>query len=155
MTESVTFTGHRFIPYQKMEVIRDALAKAVREHYYKGIRNFNCGMAIGFDLLAAEVVLSLKEKLTDLRLTAVVPYPHQYEKWTGKDKDRYRHLLDKSDTVIVLSRNYYKGCLLRRNDYMLSHCKGVIAYYDGTPKGGTYYTIRKARQMRLPVLNLF
>ena len=55
----------------------------------------------------------------------------------------------------MLSEHYYNGCLLRRNDYMLSHSNGVIAYYDGTPKGGTYYTIRKARQMKLPVLNLF
>lgn len=34
---------------------------------------------------------------------------------------------------------YYNGCLLKRNDYMLAHASGIIAYYDGKPKGGTFF----------------
>ena len=36
-----------------------------------------------------------------------------------------------------------------------SHSAGVVAYFDGTPKGGTFYTIRKARAKGKNILNLF
>ena len=63
--------------------------------------------------------------------------------------------LVKADKVIVLSDTYYKGCLLRRNDFMLQHSNYVIAYYDGKQKGGTYYTCREARKRGMTVVNLF
>ena len=56
---------------------------------------------------------------------------------------------------ICLSDTYYKGCLLRRNDFMLQHSNFVIAYYDGKQKGGTYYTCREARKRGMTVVNLF
>ena len=31
----------------------------------------------------------------------------------------------------------------------------VIAYFDGKPKGGTAYTCRKAREKRMPVVNVY
>ena len=155
MTKSVTFTGHRYIPQSKRSDLCTKLEKAIMENYIKGVQNFLCGMAVGFDLLAAEAVLKVKKELPDIILTAVVPFRLQYERWTERDKLRYHFIISRADKVVVLSEHYYNGCLLRRNDYMLSHCKGVIAYYDGTPKGGTYYTVRKAKQMKLPVLNLF
>ena len=155
MTKSVTFTGHRYIPQSKRSDLCTKLEKAVKENHSKGVRNFLCGMAVGFDLLAAEAVLRGKKELPNIILTAVVPFRLQYERWSVREKLRYHSIISRADKVVVRSEHYYNGCLLRRNDYMLSHSNGVIAYYDGTPKGGTYYTIRKARQMKLPVLNLF
>ena len=155
MTKSVTFTGHRYIPQTKRNELYAKLEKAVMENYANGARNFLCGMAVGFDLLAAEAVLKVKKELPDIKLTAVVPFRLQHERWTEREKLRYHSIISRADKVVVLSEHYYNGCLLRRNDYMLFLCNEVIAYYDGTPKGGTYYTVRKARQMKLPVLNLF
>ena len=37
-----------------------------------GITNFYCGMALGFDMLAAEEVISLKVELPNLKLVAVI-----------------------------------------------------------------------------------
>ena len=155
MTKSVTFTGHRYIPQSKRNDLCAKLEKVIKENHTKGVQNFLCGMAVGFDLLAAEAVLKVKKELPDIILTAVVPFRLQYERWSEREKLRYHSITSRADNVVVLSEHYYNGCLLRRNDYMLSLCNGVIAYYDGTPKGGTYYTVRKARQMKLPVLNLF
>ena len=42
-----------------------------------GITNFYCGMALGFDMLAAEEVISLKVELPNLKLIAVIPYDGQ------------------------------------------------------------------------------
>ena len=57
MTKSVTFTGHRYIPQSKRSDLCTKLEKAIMENHSKGVRNFLCGMAVGFDLLAAEDLL--------------------------------------------------------------------------------------------------
>lgn len=57
---SVAFTGHRFISSGRVEEVRESVNNEIRLLYFKGFRNFFCGMALGFDMLAAEEVLKLK-----------------------------------------------------------------------------------------------
>ena len=120
-----------------------------------GIRNYYCGMAIGFDMIAAEVVLSLRSELPYLKLIAVVPFKEQSARWNYQEQARYKRLLSQCDDAIMLSQVYYNGCLLRRNDYMLAHSCGLVAFFDGKPQGGTFYTCRKAKSMGLEIINLF
>ena len=72
---------------------------------------------------------------SNLKLIAVIPYDGQNERWSAREQDRYWDILDKADDAILLSKHYFNGCLLRRNDYMLSHSCGLIAFFDGKPKG--------------------
>lgn len=153
--ESIAFTGHRDIPVSQMEGVRERLKAAISHAYKHGKHNFYCGMALGFDRLAAEAIISLKEELLHVRLVAVVPFRGQSNRWSAIEQRRYRLLLAQADKVVVLSEHYYQGCLLRRNDYMLAHSCGVIAYFDGKPKGGTYYTCGKARDKGMEVVNLY
>lgn len=153
--QSVAFTGHRFIPYGKLPMLKAALKNVIIELYTKGYNNYYCGMAIGFDLLSAEAVLSLKAEYKGLRLIAVVPYRNQDERFSFTDKKRYRSILNKADETIILREDYCQGCLLRRNDYMLAYSNQVIAYFDGENKGGTFYTCRNAQAEGMPVINLF
>lgn len=154
-TQSAAFTGHRFISYSKYPALKASLRQTIKAFYTQGIHNFYCGMAIGFDTLAAEAVLSLKTELQELALIAVVPYRGQCEKWSDTNRSRYNTILCKADQTILLSENYYQGCLLRRNDYMLSQSSCVIAYFDGNNEGGTFYTCQKAAELSLPVKNIF
>lgn len=131
------------------------MKNAVQRLYVQGYRTFLCGMALGFDMLAAEEVLTLKSALPDIRLVAVVPYRGQSERWSPCEQQRYERLLAMADDVKVLSERYYDGCMLRRNDYMISHADRIIAYFDGKPKGGTFYTVRNAIRHGLTVTNLF
>lgn len=153
--KSITFTGHRIIPLVRQEDVRVRLIAAVAFACKSGITRFYCGMALGFDLMAAEVVLSLKDQFPDIRLIAIVPFSGQSSRWAFSEQERYHRILAKTDKVVVLSGNYFRGCLLRRNDYMLSHSCGVIAYYDGKPQGGTSYTVRKAERMKMDVVNIY
>lgn len=153
--KSVAFTGHRSVPYAQQGIVRYRLQNAVKKFYNNGYRIFYCGMAVGFDLFAAEVVLSLKEELKDIKLVAAVPFKNQYFKFSREDKKRYFEVLKKVDEVITLSEEYYKGCLLRRNDFMLENCSSLIAFYNGEQKGGTYYTCKHAEERRMPVLNIY
>ena len=56
--------------------------------------------------------------------------------------------------MVCLSETYFDGCFLRRNDYMLERASHIIAYYNGEPKGGTFYTCRRAKRMNLEITNL-
>jgi len=153
--KSITFTGHRIIPLAWQEGVRKRLIIAVAFACKSGMTRFYCGMAFGIDLMAAEVVLSLKEQFPDIRLIAVVPFSGQSDRWAFSEQECYHRILVKADKVVVLSGNYFRGCLLRRNDYMLSHSCGVIAYYDGKPQGGAFYTVRKAERMKMEVVNIY
>lgn len=153
--KSVCFSGHRFFPYNKRQEVTKQLTEEITEAYRQGMRNFYCGMALGFDSLAASVAISLRNELPDLVLIAVVPFRNQAEKWSTKQKVSYQSLLSMMDDVIVLSEEYSADCLLRRNDYMLEHSLAVIAYYDGKRRGGTEYTCKRAERMGLTVKNLY
>ena len=79
--KSITFTGHRIIPLVRQEEVRKQLTAAVAFACESGMTRFYCGMALGFDMMAAEVVLSLKDKFPNIRLIAVVPFLGQSNRW--------------------------------------------------------------------------
>lgn len=60
-SKSLAFTGHRTVPVERQDEIRARLVEAVSLACRSGITCFYSGMAMGFDLMAAETVLSLKE----------------------------------------------------------------------------------------------
>lgn len=154
-SKSLAFTGHRTIPIERQNEIRARLVEAVSVACKSGITCFFSGMAMGFDLMAAETVLSLKGRYPNIRLIAVVPFRRQCYRWPSMENERYQNIISRADRVIVLSEHYFKGCLLRRNDFMLEHSCGVIAYYDGKPYGGTFYTCREARKRCTDIINLY
>ena len=59
---TVAFTGHRTYCGEASA----ALAAAIRGLHAHGFRTFLCGMAVGFDLAAAEAVLELRDSLPGL-----------------------------------------------------------------------------------------
>lgn len=63
--------------------------------YEHGITRFMTGMAVGFDMLEAEVVLSMKGLCPDIKLMAVVPYSGQAERFSDYNHRRYDALLAK------------------------------------------------------------
>ena len=155
ITKAAAFTGHRFIRCNDRQRLRTELERAITVCYDSGIRHFLCGMALGFDMLAAETLLAMKTEYPDIRLTAVIPFRGQSFRFNFADKERYRSILGKADNVVCLSETYFDGCFLRRNDYMLNYASHIIAYYNGEPKGGTFYTCRRAERMGLEITNLY
>ena len=137
---SVCFSGHRSVPFAKRRELKQCLKSEIAKAYADGYRYFYCGMAMGFDLLAAEA--------------AVVPFRGQSDRWSKEEQAKYDAILRIVDDVVVLSEQYYNGCLLRRNDYMVNRSSRLIAYFDGNPKGGTFYTVREAKRQGLDIVNL-
>jgi Uncharacterized protein conserved in bacteria len=153
--KSAAFTGHRSFEKGRLDQVKNDLCGAIRLAYSKGFRNFYCGMARGFDLLAAETVCQMKTEFPDIELTAVVPCPEQCDKFPQRDKFLYAKMLNKADHIVTISHAYYKRCFLDRNDYMIEHASLLIAYYKEGKRGGTAYTIAKARHNGLPIIHLY
>ena len=154
-TVSAAFTGHRFYDFSQREFIQERLTSAISEAYDHGIRNFISGFALGIDLKAAQLVQSLKCNLPGISLTAAIPFKGQAERYNIYDKRVYRRLLELADKVIVLSDCYYPRCFLDRDEFMVENASYLIAYYDGREKGGTYYTVKKARARGIPIINVY
>ncbi|MCD8237454.1 MAG: DUF1273 domain-containing protein [Prevotellaceae bacterium] len=152
---SVCFSGHRNIPFAWRRNLKQRIKSEIAKAYADGYRRFYCGMAMGFDMLAAEAALSLQSELRDLQVIAVVPFRGQADRWSKEVQDKYNAILRIVDDVVVLSERYYNSCLLKRNDYMVNHSSRLIAYHDGTNRGGTFYTVKKAGQNGLEVVNLY
>lgn len=155
-TKTIAFTGHRKLkPGITKQELTEKLDTAITDAYHQGYKAFITGMADGFDLLAGEAVLRVKETFLDLELNCVIPFRGQEACFSPEDKLRYFGLLSRSSSTYYLSDEYCDGSFLHRNDYMLERCSKVIAYFDGSVKCGTGYTVRRAQRGNLPVINLY
>ena len=99
---SVCFSGHRSVPFAKRRELKQCLKSEIAKAYADGYRYFYCGMAMGFDLLAAEAALSLQCELKDLQVIAVVPFRGQSDRWSKEEQAKYDAILRIVDDVVVL-----------------------------------------------------
>lgn len=136
--KSCAFSGHRELPEnfdgQELERLLETLAGA-------GVKTFFFGGAVGFDLVAANYVLRLKEKFPEIVLVACIPCDGQEKYYSAEEREQYVRALAQSDEVVILSDHYYRGCMLRRNDYMAERADALIAFCRKST-GGTAYTVR-------------
>ena len=119
---SVAFTGHR--TYRGAAA--DALRRTVGELYARGFRTFLSGMAVGFDLAAAEAVLELRERVPGVRLVAAVPFRGQEMRFSPADRERFRRVLAEADSVEVLAPAYHRGCYAVRNDFLVDNASSTM-----------------------------
>lgn len=96
---SACFTGHRKVFKGSKSQLKSKIRQTIVSLYERGVTCYYCGMAIGFDMLAAEVVLELKDTCPDIQLIAVVPFRRQYVRYSETDKKRYFRLLGKADRL--------------------------------------------------------
>ncbi len=159
---SVAFTGNRDItPHRGLKCVdldgslRQLLSERILEVYHHGCRNFLSGGAVGFDLLAAEVVLSLKALCRDISLVLVIPFDGQDEKYSHEDKLMYERILREANQVIVINETGYDVAAYHlRNDFLVRHSSHIIAYSNGRGKG-TRSTIKLAKKLGVEVDNLY
>ena len=110
-------------------------------------------MAMGFDIIAAETVLSLKRAKPDAKLVCAIPFKAQAEAFTEDWAKRYFDILKIADEVIYICESYNRGCYFKRNRYMVDNSDVVITWFDGH-KGGTANTIDYAMRKGRKIINL-
>lgn len=150
---TLCFTGHRpqSLPWgydetkSSCESFKKELMQILVNAIEYGITTFLTGMAEGFDMIAGEMVLKLKEKYSQIKLVAVIPCLGQEKRWNSNQQKRYKKILEQCDDKIVLSDTFTPNCMNERNKYMVENSGFCIACYIGKPSG-TRNTIRFAKE---------
>ena len=147
------FTGHRKIPPEERAGITDRLERVIVSLYQQGIRAYEAGGALGFDALAAQTVLHLRESYPGMKLILVLPCLTQTRGWRLEDVTEYEGIKAQADEAIYTAQQYTRGCMHKRNRYMVDH-SGVCICYLTKDSGGTAYTVNYAKKKGLNVFNI-
>ena len=100
-----------------------------------------------------QAALALRERRPGVTVEAVIPCEEQAARWRERDRERWFSLVERCDNETMLQHHYDRGCMLRRNRYLVDHSAMLIAVYDGM-LGGTMYTISYAMKRGLDVVTL-
>lgn len=113
-----------------------------------GYDKFISGMADGADTDFAEAVILLKKKYSRITLEAALPCPIYIPKKYTPFHKRRDSLLRACDTVSTVSDRYYRGCMSKRNKYIVDSSDLILAIWNGARSGGTWNTIEYSRNCR-------
>lgn len=163
MQQDITccFTGHRpdKLPWGTDEGdprcidLKERVAASLEAAYEKGIRHFICGMALGADIYFCEAALDLRRRYPGVTVEAAIPCEEQAVRWSERDRNRYFALVKDCDYETMVQHHYDRGCMLRRNRYMVDRSSMLIVAYDGL-LGGTMYTLAYAMKKGLEIVTL-
>lgn len=147
------FSGHRIISSDDYETIKKSLYNTVEDLIKNGVIYFGSGGAMGFDTLAAEAVIELRKKYSQVRLIMVYPCRNQTVFWKEKDRERYEKIKAVCDKTVYISESYDKNCMMRRNRHLVD-CSGYCVCFLKKADGGTAYTVNYAVQKGLKIINI-
>lgn len=129
--------------------IKQVLIEAIEQGY----RYFGDGGACGFDLLAAQTVLKLKGEYPEIKLILVLPCQDQTRGWAQQDIEEYERIKAAADKVVFTSKEYYSGCMHKRNRHLVDNSSLCICYLT-EQSGGTAYTVDYAQSQGLKIINV-
>jgi len=157
---SCCFSGHRKTHFDMDasymgDILQDALKSAIQDAVSAGFTTFYTGMAMGFDIIAAEIILQQKYVVaTDISLMAVVPFKGQELKFSKNWRSRHDNVLRGVDKIIVLNPQYIQGCYHERNRYLVDHSARLIGLHS-EKTGGTKHTFDYAEKSDIQIINLW
>ena len=150
MYKTCAFSGHRNLKGYDFDPA--LLDRVILNLIKNGTKNFLCGMALGFDMAAAESVMQFKKQYK-IKLTAVLPCKNQSENYSEANRARYERILENCDEVVTLSDEYFKGCMHARDRYLVENSQALICFLRKSG-GGTYYTVNYAKKLNIPLIEL-
>lgn len=153
INKTCCFTGHRIIPKQEYDDIKNRLVFEIEELISQGVIYFGVGGALGFDTLVAQTIINLKDIYSDIRLILVLPCIDQTKFWNSADIQTYEYIKKKADKIEYTSKYYTKDCMHIRNNHLVENSKYCICYLN-KDYGGTFYTVNSAKNKGLNTVNL-
>ena len=154
--QSCCFTGHRIIPPGEEPKIlvrtQNIVLRLIRE---KGVRFFCAGGAVGYDMLAAEYMIRLRDSSEpQLKIISVLPYPGWRETtdWTDELRAREEKILQACDKVVHVRSEYEKNVFLLRDRVLVDGSAYCVSYCNRI-RTGTAYTVRYALSRGVKVYN--
>lgn len=155
--ETAQFTGHRWQDlngrnpednYDLIKTSRDVIIDLIENH---GVTRFYSGMAIGYDLWMAKVVIALRRDFySHIKLLCAIPCKNQWKAWVDhnpEDVFEWMSVYEEADEIEYSYDGYYEHWVLpSRNTYMMKRSHYCIAAWNGKESGGTWDNLKKARK---------
>lgn len=112
--------------------LKEKLRKEIEKQIIKNkVHHFISGMGLGFDSIAAEIVIDLKSTYPYITLEAAIPYEEQAVNWKEKDRNKYFTIIEQCDKETFVSKRYTADCIHRENQYMVDNSDTIITIGDG------------------------
>lgn len=148
------FTGHRIIETKRRREVEGWLREKILDKINDKVEIFITGGALGFDTMAAEQVLFMREDYQDIRLWLYLPCTNQDQEWTPSERDKYEEIKKQADKVCYITKSEYTdGCMKKRNRAMVDASDCGIAYVK-TSHSGAAQTVKMAMKKGLDVVNI-
>ena len=147
------FTGHRKLPPEHYDKIKALTRSEVVKLIDVGVRYFGTGGALGFDTLAAQIILELKKTYPDIKLILVLPCYNQTARWNIQDIEIYEYIKSKCDKYVYTSKDYNSHCMFKRNKHLVDNSDYCICYLS-KQYGGTAQTVEYAYSQGIKVINV-
>lgn len=145
------FTGHRKIPSEQYDAIAGRLRVQIIDLIDKGYLYFGTGGAIGFDTMAAQMLLELREEYPQIKLILILPCSEQTRGWSLSDIAIYEGIKARCNKIVYTSEAYTKDCMFKRNRHMVDNSSVCVCYLT-RENGGTAYTVQYAKGKGLNVI---
>ena len=113
------FSGHRHLPQENLKSIITRLNDAIDNLIKQGVTDFISGGALGFDQIAASLILAKQEMGLPVRLILALPCQNQDALWNAEQRRLYHYLLGAADDICYISEQYSDNCMKKRNRYMV------------------------------------
>lgn len=131
-------------------LIKRQLEEEIIKKINDGYSDFYCGMEIGCELWAGEIVLALKKnpdyQNLGIRLIAVLASEEQANDWDDDTRDLYFDSLSECDEVVYTSNQLIVDGLLLRNGYLAKYTDCLIAVFAGDKDSNTADLIKRMQE---------
>ena len=91
---------------------------------------FGIGGNRGFELAAANAILSKRARLPDCKIILVAPCPEFADRWRDKDKSLYAKVTGSANKVVSVSPHYTPECMRLRNKHLIDNSSVLICMDD-------------------------
>lgn len=148
-----SFSGHRQIYTMHSKALPALLSETVDTLISSGVSRFCSGGAMGFDLLAAELVLEKKKRGADVSLSMILPCRSQTDRWPVATRLKYNKIIEQADEVIYIADEYNQFCMHLRNRRLVDEADILLCYLV-RESSGTAFTRNYAIDRDKKIINL-
>jgi len=149
----ISFTGHRndklggyILPNPIYNYVCQQTEKILKE-----LSPIKCvsGMSTGYDQWAANICIKLQ-----IPFVATLPILNQEKLWPNQAKRIYYNLLDKAESVIIVSEGgYHPSKMQIRNEFLVNSCDKILACFIPTEtSGGTFNCLTYAKKQNKDII---
>lgn len=153
--KSCFFTGHRILEKKEAVLMKSLLREEILNKINDGVTRFIVGGAIGFDTLAAEQVIDIKNDYEKIKLALYLPCENHFTRWCKRDVERFKEIQNQADEIrYICKEKYNPGCMKMRNQAMVDDADCGIVYLAKRINSGSAQTVKFAREKGIPVVNI-